>query len=40
MFRWLSNPPAYRADIDRTRELVPDLEDLSAWLPGRTQSPR
>jgi uncharacterized protein YbjT (DUF2867 family) len=33
MFGWLARLPAYQADFARTRELVPDPEDLSRWLP-------
>jgi uncharacterized protein YbjT (DUF2867 family) len=32
MFRWFTKMPAYRADFERTRELVPDVEDLATWL--------
>ena len=32
MFRWFATPPSYRADFGRTRELVPDAEDLRRWL--------
>jgi uncharacterized protein YbjT (DUF2867 family) len=32
MFRWLAELPAFQADFARTRELVPDVEDLSTWL--------
>jgi uncharacterized protein YbjT (DUF2867 family) len=32
MFCWLASQPAYQADFARTRELVPDLEDLPRWL--------
>jgi uncharacterized protein YbjT (DUF2867 family) len=32
MFRWFATPPSYRADFARTRELVPDVEDLPRWL--------
>jgi uncharacterized protein YbjT (DUF2867 family) len=32
MFAWLADLPAYQADFERTRELVPELEDLSGWL--------
>jgi uncharacterized protein YbjT (DUF2867 family) len=32
MFRWLNQLPAFQADFARTRELVPDVEDLSRWL--------
>jgi uncharacterized protein YbjT (DUF2867 family) len=32
MFEWFTKLPAYRADFERTRELVPDVEDLATWL--------
>lgn len=32
MFRWFTSVPAYRADFDATRRLVPDVQDLGAWL--------
>jgi uncharacterized protein YbjT (DUF2867 family) len=32
MFGWLAQLPAYQADFARTRELVPDVEDLPRWL--------
>jgi uncharacterized protein YbjT (DUF2867 family) len=32
MFGWFKQLPAYRADFERTRELVPDVEDLATWL--------
>ena len=32
MFQWFTKLPAYRADFDRTRELVPDVADLVTWL--------
>ena len=32
MFRWFTQQPAYQADFDRTRQLVPDVEDLATWL--------
>ncbi|WP_068186756.1 NmrA family NAD(P)-binding protein [Mycobacterium sp. UM_CSW] len=32
MFRWLAQLPAYQADFARTRELVPDVEDVRRWL--------
>jgi uncharacterized protein YbjT (DUF2867 family) len=32
MFGWLARIPAYQADFARTRELVPDLEDIPRWL--------
>ncbi|ETZ56491.1 hypothetical protein BB734_04425 [Mycobacterium avium subsp. hominissuis] len=38
MFRWFSDPPSYRADFARTRDLGDDVEDLSRWL-ARQPSP-
>jgi uncharacterized protein YbjT (DUF2867 family) len=32
MFDWFTKLPAYRADFERTRELVPDVEGLATWL--------
>lgn len=32
MFRWFAETPAYHADFATTRELDPELLDLSAWL--------
>ena len=32
MFRWLAETPAYQADFEATRALVPDALDLPAWL--------
>ncbi len=32
MFGWLGQLPAYQADFARTRDLVPDVEDLARWL--------
>lgn len=32
MFSWFTRLPAYRADFARTRTLVPDVENLAAWL--------
>lgn len=32
MFRWFAETPAYQADFDATRALVPDALDLSSWL--------
>jgi len=32
MWRWLNDPPAYQADIEATRKLDPDAEDLAQWL--------
>lgn len=36
MFTWFNKLPAYRADFARTRELVPDVEDLPTWLRRQT----
>jgi uncharacterized protein YbjT (DUF2867 family) len=36
MFRWFATPPSYHADFARTRELVPDVEDLPRWLARQT----
>jgi uncharacterized protein YbjT (DUF2867 family) len=36
MFEWFTRLPAYRADFDRTRELVPNVEDLMTWLQRQT----
>ncbi|GAB2641189.1 NmrA/HSCARG family protein [Prescottella soli] len=32
MFRWFAIAPSFRADFDRTRALVPDVENLQQWL--------
>lgn len=32
MFAWFAAPPAYQADLARTRELVPDVRDTRTWL--------
>lgn len=32
MFRWFAETPAYQADFDATRALVPDALDLPSWL--------
>ncbi len=32
MFRWLAETPAYQADFEATRALVPDALDLPSWL--------
>jgi uncharacterized protein YbjT (DUF2867 family) len=32
MIAWLAESPAYQVDFARTRELVPDVEDLPRWL--------
>ncbi len=39
MFGWLTQLPAYQADFARTRELVPDVEDVPRWL-ARTDGRR
>lgn len=38
MFEWFSNPPAYRADLALTRELVPGALRFAEWL-RTTDSP-
>ncbi|MFI6510462.1 hypothetical protein ACIBCT_22900 [Streptosporangium sp. NPDC050855] len=35
MFRWFATVPAYRADFDLTRHLVPDVRDVAAWVSGQ-----
>lgn len=37
MFRWFTTVPAYRADFDLTRRLVPDVQDLTAWVGDRAR---
>lgn len=32
MFRWFAETPAYQADIDQVRGIVPDAWDLNTWL--------
>lgn len=32
MYRWLTDTPAFQADFEATRALVPDLLDLPGWL--------
>uniref|UniRef100_UPI000DF82342 NmrA family NAD(P)-binding protein n=1 Tax=Desertihabitans aurantiacus TaxID=2282477 RepID=UPI000DF82342 len=32
MFAWFASPPAYRADLEATRRLVPDVRDLGTWV--------
>ncbi len=32
MFRWFAETPAYQADFEATRALVPDALDLPSWL--------
>jgi uncharacterized protein YbjT (DUF2867 family) len=32
MFRWFAETPAYQADFDATKTLVPDVLDFPAWL--------
>jgi uncharacterized protein YbjT (DUF2867 family) len=38
MFSWFARLPAYRADFARTRALVPDVENLAAWLQRNPMS--
>lgn len=35
MFQWFTTVPAYQADFDVTRHLVPDVRDLAAWVSTR-----
>src|SRR5262249_22524891 len=38
MFTWfIDTAPAFQADFDRTRQLVPDLEDLPTFLARQPQ---
>jgi uncharacterized protein YbjT (DUF2867 family) len=39
MFRWFTELPAYRADFTATRQWVPDVEDLAAWVRRSVASP-
>ncbi|MEV0352283.1 NmrA/HSCARG family protein [Nonomuraea sp. NPDC050680] len=32
MFQWFTTVPAYQADFDVTRHLVPDVRDFAAWV--------
>lgn len=32
MFRWFATVPAYQADFDATRRIVPEVSDLRSWL--------
>jgi uncharacterized protein YbjT (DUF2867 family) len=36
MFRWFAQTPAYAADLELTREVDPDVRDLSGWLQERS----
>ncbi|ADB33503.1 NmrA family protein [Kribbella flavida DSM 17836] len=36
MFRWFRTVPAYRADFDVTRRLVPEVHDFARWVAERT----
>jgi uncharacterized protein YbjT (DUF2867 family) len=40
MFQWFTAVPAYQADFDLTRHLVPDVRDLAAWVSGQRHSTR
>lgn len=35
MFAWFAQMPAYQADRELSRRLVPDLQDLRTWLADR-----
>ena len=37
MYAWFTKLPAYRADFVRTRELVPDVQNLSTWLQHQSR---
>jgi uncharacterized protein YbjT (DUF2867 family) len=39
MFRWFAETPAYQADFEATRALVPDVLDLEAWLASSNWHP-
>lgn len=39
MFRWFAETPAYQADFEATRALVPDVLDLDAWLASSNWHP-
>jgi uncharacterized protein YbjT (DUF2867 family) len=39
MFRWFAETPAYQADFDATRTLVPDVLDLPGWLAASGWDP-
>ncbi|MFF2032404.1 hypothetical protein [Arthrobacter sp. NPDC058192] len=39
MFRWFAETPAYQADFEATRALVPDVFDLGAWLASSNWTP-
>jgi uncharacterized protein YbjT (DUF2867 family) len=39
MFRWFAETPAYQADFEATRALVPDALDLDAWLASSNWHP-
>ena len=32
MFQWFTRKPAYQADSEGTKRLVPDVEDFATWL--------
>lgn len=39
MFRWFAETPAYQADFEATRALVPDALDLRGWLASSNWHP-
>ncbi len=38
MFGWFASGDAYRADLEKSRRLVPDLQDLTGWLAAQRPS--
>ena len=38
MFQWFTTVPAYRADFDVTRRLVPDVRDFASWVSERERA--
>jgi len=40
MFQWFTTVPAYQADFDLTRHLVPDVRDLAAWVSDQAHGAR
>ncbi|MEV6156863.1 NmrA/HSCARG family protein [Nonomuraea sp. NPDC052129] len=40
MFQWFTTIPAYQADFDLTRHLVPDARDFAAWVSDQGSARR
>jgi uncharacterized protein YbjT (DUF2867 family) len=38
MFEWFTSVPAYQADFDATRHLVPDVRDLPTWVAQQVRA--